>query len=36
VLCLLGFVMARVVVTLLTRPRREDPSRPILEASHAP
>ena len=33
-LCLLGFVMARVVVTCLTGPSREDQTCP--EASHAP
>lgn len=35
-LCLLGFVMARLVVTWLTRPSGESqPPRP-LEGSHAP
>jgi len=33
VLCLLGFVIARMVVTRLTRPRAE---RPAKEARHAP
>ena len=35
-LCLLGFVMARLVVTWLTRPSGEDQNRPAEEASHAP
>jgi F1F0 ATPase subunit 2 len=35
-LCLLGFVMARVVVTSLTRPSGENQTRPAQEASHAP
>jgi len=34
--CLLGFVMARLVVTLLTRPARENHNHPVEEASHAP
>jgi F1F0 ATPase subunit 2 len=33
--CLLGFVMARLVVTRLTRPPGESQSRPAQEASHA-
>ncbi len=33
--CLLGFVMARVVVTRLTRTSEERQSRPTQEASHA-
>ena len=33
--CLLGFVMARLVVTRLTRPA-ETPTRLAQEASHAP
>jgi F1F0 ATPase subunit 2 len=36
VLCLLGFVLARLVVTWLTRPSRENQARPAQEASHAP
>jgi F1F0 ATPase subunit 2 len=35
-LCLLGFVMARFVVTWLTWPSGEEQSRPAPEASHAP
>src|ERR1019366_4649544 len=35
-LCLLGFVMARLVVTWLTRPSGENQNRPAPEASHAP
>jgi F1F0 ATPase subunit 2 len=35
-LCLLGFVMARLVVTWLTRPSGENQNRPASEASHAP
>ena len=35
-LCLLGFVMARLVVTWLTRPARAHRTRPAREASHAP
>jgi len=35
-LCLLGFVMARLVVTWLTRPLGENQNRPAPEASHAP
>ncbi len=35
-LCLLGFVMARPVVTCLTRPAADTPTRPAPEASHAP
>ena len=34
--CLLGFVMARLVVTWLTRPSGEDRDRTPQEASHAP
>ena len=34
--CLLGFVMARLVVTWLTRPSGENQTRPAQEASHAP
>jgi F1F0 ATPase subunit 2 len=36
VLCLVGFVMARLVVTWLTRPSGDDHIRPAQEASHAP
>jgi F1F0 ATPase subunit 2 len=35
-LCLLGFVMARVAVTWLTRPSRENLPPQPLEGSHAP
>jgi F1F0 ATPase subunit 2 len=35
-LCLLGFVMARLVVMWLTRPARAHRPRPAREASHAP
>ena len=35
-LCLLGFVMARLVVTWLTRPSKENQSPRSLEGSHAP
>jgi F1F0 ATPase subunit 2 len=35
-LCLLGFVMARLIVTWLTRPSGEHQTRPVQEASHAP
>jgi F1F0 ATPase subunit 2 len=35
-LCLLGFIMARLVVTRLTRPSSDNPTRPAPEASHAP
>jgi F1F0 ATPase subunit 2 len=35
-LCLLGFVMARLAVTSLTRPPGEHHTRPAQEASHAP
>jgi len=35
-LCLIGFVMARVVVTRLTRPLAASPARPAEEISHAP
>jgi F1F0 ATPase subunit 2 len=34
--CFLGFVVARLAVTWLTRPSKEHQSRPVLEASHAP
>lgn len=36
VICLLGFLMARLVVTWLTRPSGENQNRPAQEASHAP
>ena len=36
VVCLLGFVLARLVVTWLTRPSGENQTRPAQEASHAP
>ena len=36
VLCLLGFVMARLAVTWLTRPSAEDQPRPAPEVLHAP
>jgi len=35
-LCLLGFVMARLIVTRLTRSSEENQLRPAQEASHAP
>jgi F1F0 ATPase subunit 2 len=35
-LCLLGFAMARPVVTWLTRRLGEHPTRPTEETSHAP
>jgi F1F0 ATPase subunit 2 len=35
-LCLLGFIMARLVVIYLTRPQRKNQVRPEPEASHAP
>ena len=35
-LCLLGFVMARLLVTRLTRTSGETARRPMREASHAP
>ena len=34
--CLLGFLMARLVVTYLTRPSGENQPRPSQEASRAP
>ena len=36
VACLLGFVMARLIVTWLTRPSGTPPNRTTQEASHAP
>jgi F1F0 ATPase subunit 2 len=36
VACLVGFVIARVVVTWLTRPSRENPNLLSGEARHAP
>jgi F1F0 ATPase subunit 2 len=36
VVCLLGFVMARLIVTWLTRASRDNRDRTIQEASHAP
>jgi len=35
-LCLLGFVMARLVVTRLTTPPQETQTHPEREAGHAP
>ena len=35
-LCLLGFVMARLLVIWLTRPTEEKHFRPVLEPKHAP
>ena len=35
-LCLLGFVMARLLVTWLTRPGGEQPRPQALEGTHAP
>jgi len=34
--CLLGFVMARSIVTWLTRPLKDNPTSTAQEASHAP
>jgi len=34
--CLLGFVVARLVVTWLTRPSGENQPRPVPGAGHAP
>ena len=36
VACLLGFVIARLIVTWLTRPSGENQTRPAQEVSHAP
>lgn len=36
VACLLGFVLARLAVTWLTRTAAESQNRPAQEASHAP
>jgi len=36
VVCLLGFIIARLIVTWLTRPSGENQTRPAQEASHAP
>jgi F1F0 ATPase subunit 2 len=36
VVCLVGFLMARLVVTWLTRPTGEHHTSPAQEASHAP
>jgi len=36
VACLVGFTIARVVVTWLTRPSAESPTLPSQEARHAP
>ncbi len=36
VVCVLGFVMARLVVTWLIRPSGDGQNRPAEEASHAP
>ena len=33
--CLLGFIIARLIVTWLTRPSEENQTRPAQEASHA-
>ena len=35
-ICLLGFVMARLIVTWMTRPAAEKQIRPTQEGSHAP
>ena len=35
-LCLLGFVVARIAVTRLTRPPEENPAPQALEGKHAP
>lgn len=34
--CLVGFVMARLIVTWLSRAAGEHPTRPAHEATHAP
>jgi F1F0 ATPase subunit 2 len=34
--CLIGFVIARLVVTWLTRPSRDNPTHQVREAHHAP
>jgi F1F0 ATPase subunit 2 len=36
VVCLLGFIIARLIVTWLTRPSGGNETRPAQEASHAP
>jgi F1F0 ATPase subunit 2 len=36
VACLVGFIIARVVVTWLMRPAGKTPNRPTQEARHAP
>ena len=36
VVCLCGFVLARLIVTWLTRPSGENQTRPAQEARHAP
>lgn len=36
ILSLLGFIMARLAVTRLTRPTQINPTRPAEEANHAP
>ena len=36
VACLVGFIIARVVVTWLTRSSGETQNRPVQEVSHAP
>ena len=36
VMCLLGFVLARLIVTWLTRPSGDNQTRPAQEARHAP
>jgi len=36
VACLVGFIIARVVVMWLTRPSGETQTRPVQETSHAP
>ena len=35
-LCLFGFIMARLVVTWLTRSSGENKTHPVQEANHAP
>jgi F1F0 ATPase subunit 2 len=35
-LCLLGFIMARLIATRLTRMSGEDQTRSVTETSHAP
>jgi F1F0 ATPase subunit 2 len=36
VACFLGFILARLIVTWLTRPPEESQTRPVQEVRHAP